>query len=145
MPVQRCTVHKHRNLLAHAPDGCTRKSLRLQRYDYAGSKTEIEAKRKAFIRKWRPKCRAVANSLEEAGDKLFTSRVSRKASGNRSGHRMQLNVCTKSSSGESRPKPCCPRGNRGDVVLGFAGFWSDHDAQGGRLAKPQRKAIRSDD
>jgi len=39
---------------------------------YAGSKTEIEAKRKAFIRKWRPKCRAVANSLEEAGDKLFT-------------------------------------------------------------------------
>jgi hypothetical protein len=35
--------------------------------------------------------------------------------------------------------------NRGDVVLGFAGFPSDHDAQGGRLAKPQRKAIRSDD
>ncbi len=39
---------------------------------YAGSKPEIEAKRKAFIRKWRVKCRAVADSLEEAGDKLFT-------------------------------------------------------------------------
>jgi len=39
---------------------------------YAGSKPEIEAKRKAFIRKWRLKCRAVADSLEEAGDKLFT-------------------------------------------------------------------------
>jgi len=33
---------------------------------------EVEAKRKAFIRKWRLKCRAVADSLEEAGDKLFT-------------------------------------------------------------------------
>ena len=32
----------------------------------------MEAKRKAFIRKWRLKCRAVADSLEEAGDKLFT-------------------------------------------------------------------------
>ena len=39
---------------------------------YATTKQEIEAKRKAFIRKWRLKCRAVADSLEEAGDKLFT-------------------------------------------------------------------------
>ena len=39
---------------------------------YAKSKQEIEARRKAFIRKWRPKCRAVADSLEEAGDRLFT-------------------------------------------------------------------------
>jgi hypothetical protein len=38
---------------------------------YAASKPEIEAKRKAFIRKWRLKCHAVAASLEEAGDKLF--------------------------------------------------------------------------
>jgi transposase-like protein len=38
----------------------------------ADSKPEIGAKRKAFIRKWRPKCRAVAVSLEEAGDTLFT-------------------------------------------------------------------------
>jgi|ERR1700732_3700048 len=36
-------------------------------------------------------------------------------------------------------------GNRGDVVLGFASFWSEHDAQGRRPAKPQRKAFRSDD
>jgi hypothetical protein len=31
---------------------------------YADSKPQIEAKRKAFIRKWRLKCRAVADSLE---------------------------------------------------------------------------------
>jgi len=39
---------------------------------YAATRQEIEAKRKAFLRKWRLKCRAVADSLEEAGDRLFT-------------------------------------------------------------------------
>ncbi len=73
MPIQRCTVHKHRNLLAHAPDRLHEEiSSDYNDMIYAGSKPEIEAKRKAFIRKWRLKCRAVADSLEEAGDKLFT-------------------------------------------------------------------------
>jgi transposase-like protein len=39
---------------------------------YAATRQEVEARRKAFIRKWRLKCRAVADSLEEAGDRLFT-------------------------------------------------------------------------
>ena len=39
---------------------------------YAGIAKEVEARRKSFIRKWRLKCRAVADSLEEAGDRLFT-------------------------------------------------------------------------
>jgi putative transposase len=39
---------------------------------YAKTVKEIEAKRRAFLRKWRLKCRPVANSLEEAGDRLFT-------------------------------------------------------------------------
>jgi transposase-like protein len=72
-PVQRCTVHKHRNLLAHAP-----KSLHDELTEdyrdmvYAETKAEIAARRKAFLRKWRLKCPAVADSLEEAGDRLFT-------------------------------------------------------------------------
>jgi transposase-like protein len=73
MPVQRCTVHKHRNLLAHAPDRLHDEiSADYTDMIYAGSKPEIEAKREPFIRKWRLKCRAVDDSLEEAGDKLFT-------------------------------------------------------------------------
>jgi putative transposase len=73
MPVQRCTVHKHRNLLAHAPERL-REEISADYNDmiYADSKPEIAARRKAFTRKWRLKCRAVADSLEEAGDKLFT-------------------------------------------------------------------------
>jgi putative transposase len=71
--VQRCTVHKHRNLLAHAPDRLHEEiSADYRDMIYAGTKQEVEAKRRAFIRKWRLKCPAVAASLEEAGDKLFT-------------------------------------------------------------------------
>ena len=39
---------------------------------YAATPEEIEARRKAFIRKWRLKHRAVADSLQEAGDRLFS-------------------------------------------------------------------------
>jgi len=73
VPIQRCTVHKHRNLLAHAPERLHEEiSNDYKDMIYAASKQEVEAKRKAFVRKWRLKCRAVADSLEEAGDKLFT-------------------------------------------------------------------------
>ena len=73
MANQRCTVHKHRNLLAHAPERLHEEiSNDYKDMIYARTKPEVEARRKAFIRKWRLKCRAVADSLEEAGDKLFT-------------------------------------------------------------------------
>lgn len=73
VPVQRCTVHKHRNLLAHAPDRLHEElSADYSDMIYAATPEQIEARRKAFIRKWRLKCRGVADSLEEAGDRLFT-------------------------------------------------------------------------
>jgi putative transposase len=73
VPVQRCTVHKHRNLLAHAPERL-HDEITADYTDmiYAATREEIEARRKAFIRKWRLKHRAIAASLEEAGDRLFT-------------------------------------------------------------------------
>ncbi len=39
---------------------------------YAETAQEVARRRKAFLCKWRLKCRAVADSLEEAGDRLFT-------------------------------------------------------------------------
>jgi putative transposase len=73
VPVQRCTVHKHRNLLAHAPERL-HEEITADYNDmiYAATREEVEAGRKAFIRKWRLKHRAVADSLQEAGDRLFT-------------------------------------------------------------------------
>ena len=73
VPTQRCTVHKHRNLLAHAPKRLHEEvSADYTDMIYATSPAEIEERRSAFIRKWRLKCTAVADSLEEAGDRLFT-------------------------------------------------------------------------
>jgi transposase-like protein len=73
VPVQRCTVHKHRNLLAHAPERMHEEiSADYNDMIYAATRQEVEARRKAFIRKWRLKHRAVADSLQEAGDRLFT-------------------------------------------------------------------------
>ena len=39
---------------------------------YADTAVEVHKRRKAFLLKWQLKCRAVVDSLEEAGDKLFT-------------------------------------------------------------------------
>ena len=73
VPVQRCTVHKHRNLLAHAPERL-HEEIGADYTDmiYAATPEDIATRRKAFIRKWRLRHRAVADSLEEAGDRLFT-------------------------------------------------------------------------
>ena len=73
VPVQRCTVHKHRNLLAHAPERL-HEEITADYNDmiYAATREEIETRRKAFIRKWRLKHHAVADSLEEAGERLFS-------------------------------------------------------------------------
>ena len=72
LPIQRCTVHKHRNLLGHAPKRLHDELTEDYRdMIYADTAAEIETRRKAFGRKWHLKCRAVADSLEEAGDRLF--------------------------------------------------------------------------
>ena len=73
VPVQRCTVHKHRNLLAHAPKKLYDEvSADYTDMIYAKTAKEVDAKRKAFLRKWRLRCPPVATSLEEGGEKLFT-------------------------------------------------------------------------
>lgn len=73
VPVQRCTVHKHRNLLAHAPERL-HEEVTADYTDmiYAATPREIETRRKAFIRKWRLRHRPVADCLEEASDRLFS-------------------------------------------------------------------------
>ena len=73
IPVQRCTVHKERNLLAHAPKEL-HDEIKADFTDmmYAENAGEVSKRRKAFLAKWRLRCRGVADSLEEAGERLFT-------------------------------------------------------------------------
>jgi putative transposase len=107
--VQRCTVHKHRNLLAHAPERLHEEiSNDYNDMIYAKTVKEIETRRRAFIRKWRLKCRAVADSLEEAGDRLFT--FIRLPDSQCAQHTppMRSSGCTRSSNAVSRRRPCCP-------------------------------------
>jgi putative transposase len=73
VPVQRCSVHKERNLLAHAPKHL-HDEIKADFNDMVHARTaaEVMVKRKAFLTKWRLRCRPVAISLEEAGERLFT-------------------------------------------------------------------------
>jgi putative transposase len=73
LPVQRCTVHKERNLLAHAPKHL-HDEIKADFNDMMHAKTaeDVLRQRKAFLAKWKLRCRAVADSLEEAGERLFT-------------------------------------------------------------------------
>jgi transposase-like protein len=72
VPAQRCTVHKHRNLPAHAPERL-HEGISADYTDmvYAETAKEIETRREACPRRWRLKCRVGADSLEEAGDALL--------------------------------------------------------------------------
>jgi transposase-like protein len=73
LAIQRCTVHKHRNLLAHAPKHLHEEiGADYRDMIYADTAKEVMKRRQTFLRKWRLKCRAVADSLDEAGDRLFT-------------------------------------------------------------------------
>ena len=73
VPTQRCTVHKHRNLLAHAPEALHEEvTADYNDMIYAETSAEVMRRRRLFLAKWRLKCRGVADSLEEAGDRLFT-------------------------------------------------------------------------
>jgi transposase-like protein len=71
--VQRCAVHKLRNLIAKAPDHAV-DAIRDDFHDIVYAKNEAEA-RKAYARflsRWKGKCQKVVESLEEAGEQLLT-------------------------------------------------------------------------
>ena len=143
--MQRCTVHKNRNLLAHAPERLHEEiSADYNDMIYASTPKEIEARRKSFIRKWRLKCRAVADSLEEAGDRLFT--FTRLPDSQWRSART-TNAIERLHEEFKRPHQDANRaavgGDGRHAVLGLGRLRSDHHAQGGRMANTCHKANRS--
>ena len=71
------------------------------------------------------------------------SRAFRKANGNRSARRMRSSDCMKSSSDGSRCRPCCLPRKLPRCCSGLCWLLARSRSQSGRLAKPQRKAFRS--
>ena len=102
---------------------------------YAETAKEIEERRKAFLRKWRLKCRAVADSLEEAGDRLFTfTRLSpgqwRSARTTNAVERLHEEFKRRIKTQTVLPSP----ETAAMLVLGAARLRTDHHAQGRWLA-----------
>jgi transposase-like protein len=71
--VQRCTVHKLRNLQRKAPAHAL-EAIKddYHRIVYADSLAEARKARVAFVRKWKKSCPGVVTSLEEGGEELLT-------------------------------------------------------------------------
>jgi putative transposase len=73
LAIQRCTAHKLRNLEAKAPVRMREELAEdYRRMIYAETRTLVEQARGRFTKKWRLRCPAVLECLQEAGDDLFT-------------------------------------------------------------------------
>jgi putative transposase len=71
--IQRCTAHKLRNLQAKAPTRLREELTEdYRRMIYGETIAAVEQARTRFTKKWRLRCPAVVESLQEAGDELFT-------------------------------------------------------------------------
>jgi putative transposase len=73
LAVQRCTAHTLRNLEAKAPARLREELIEDdRRMIYADTAAAVDQARSRFTKKWRLRCPAVVESMEEAGDTLFT-------------------------------------------------------------------------
>ena len=73
LPIQRCTVHKLRNLEAKAPAHLREELAEdYRRMIYGKDREAIDTACAAFRKKWQRRCPNVVTSLEEAGEDLFT-------------------------------------------------------------------------
>jgi transposase-like protein len=71
--VQRCCVHKLRNLERKAPKHALAEiRADFHRIVYAETPTAARAAYAAFERKWAPRCPEVVRSLQEGGEELLT-------------------------------------------------------------------------
>lgn len=72
LAIQHCT-HKLRNLEAKAPMRVREELAEdYRRMIYAESRALVDQARARFVKKWRLRCPAVVECLDEAGDDLFT-------------------------------------------------------------------------
>ncbi len=139
IPVQRCTVHKERNLLSHAPKHL-HDEIKADYSDmmYAENAEDARKKHKAFLVKWRRRCPGVAKSLEEAGERLFT--FLRYPPQQWRSLRTTNAIERLHEEFKRRIKTQCAlrrRGNRSHAVLGAHGLRPDHHAPGRWLAIPR--------
>jgi len=73
LAIQRCTTHKLRNVEAKAPARLREELAEdYRRMIYADSRAAVDQARGRFRKKWRLRCPAVIECLDEASEDLFT-------------------------------------------------------------------------
>ena len=100
---------------------------------YAGTAAEIETRRKAFLRKWRLKCKAVADSLEEAGDRLFTFTRLDPAQWKSAPTTNAIERLNEEFRRRIKTQTVLPCAETVPIALGPPGLGPDSDAQGRRM------------
>ena len=155
VPVQRCTVHKERNLLAHAPK-TLHDEIKADFNDmmHAGSSAEVLAKRKRFLAKWTLRCRAVAahrpNRPAHAScsqrpaarmvapyAKIIRSPPSPGRHEHHAGYKCHRALARGVQTPDQDPVPAALCRDRRHAVLGAPRLGSDHHAPGRWLANPR--------
>jgi putative transposase len=97
--VQRCCVHKLRNLERKAPKHALAEIRDdFHRIVYAANADAARAAFTAFERAWTKRCPGVVTSLREGGGELLTFFISPRRSGRRYGRRTRLSGSTKNSA-----------------------------------------------
>ncbi len=109
LPIQRCTVHKLRNLEAKAPAHLREELAEdYRRMIYGKDREAIDTARAAFRKKWQRCCPNVVTSLEEAGEDLFTFTAFPPPSGRRCAPATRWSASTASFVAARRRRRACP-------------------------------------
>ena len=145
MAVQRCTVHKHRNLLAHAPERQHEEiSNDYRDMIYAASAAGSRPGARRSSANGASNAKPSPTAWRKPATSCSPSRGSRRANGSRSEPRTRSSDCMSSQPPDQDPDRAALRRNRRHAVLGPARLRTDHHAQGRRMADPRRETSQSD-
>ena len=146
VPVQRCTVHKHRNLLAHAPDRLHEEvSADYNDMIYADTAPRDRGQAKGLHPKMAAQMPRRRRQPGGSGRSIVHLRpLPAKPMEIDPNHERHRTLARGIQAADQDPNRTAERGNRGHALLGLAGLGADRDAQGRWLAEPRREAFRSD-
>jgi Transposase, Mutator family len=126
---QRCTMHKHRNTLARAPERLHEEtSAEHNDMICASTPKETEAQNKSFIRKWRVKRSALPTAWPRPEIGCSPSPACPTASRDRHPLPMPSSAARGVQTPHQDANATALSGDSGDAVLGSASLRTDHHA-----------------
>ena len=146
MAVQRCTVHKHRNLLAHAPERLHEEISNdykdmIYAADEAGGRREAQGLRPQMAPQMPRRRRQPGGSRRQALHLHALPAEPMEVDPNLERDRA---IARGVQAPDQDPDRAALRRNRRHAVLGAARLRADRHAKGRRMADPRREARRSD-